>query len=52
MELTFFIYLILIEVISELKNQELNRSNIQNTDFILFKRTQSMFSLMNQKARH
>lgn len=32
-ELTLFIYLILIEFISELKNQELNRRNVQNTDF-------------------
>lgn len=42
MELTFFIYLILTELIPELKNQELNRRNVQNTDFILLKRTQSI----------
>ena len=51
MELTFFIYLILIEFISELKNQELNRRNVQNTDFTQ-KNPRHLFSLMNQKARH
>lgn len=52
MEFNIFIYLILIELISELKNQELNRRNVQNTDFIYSKEPKAFVFIDESKARH